>query len=265
MVNDSIGFVPTMGFLHDGHLSLVRAALDACDRVVVSIFVNPVQFGEGEDLEAYPRDSARDRALLYDLGVDEIWCPTVEEIYPEGVDNVARIEPPREFAQILCGKDRPVHFSGVATVLERLFKKIQPTDVYFGQKDYQQTRVVDWLIQEYFSGIRLHVESTVREEDGLAMSSRNVYLTDEDRKEALHLNNALQSVLERFKEGEQDVATLERVLRECLDVPGIRIQYAEIRDSYTLEAISEVKDSAVACIAAKIGKARLIDNVLLHV
>src|SRR3990167_2442266 len=179
-----IGFVPTMGALHEGHLSLIRAAQRDCKRVVVSIFVNPTQFEPHEDFEVYPRDLEGDRALLKEMGVTEVWLPSIREIYPEGVEQVVRIFPPDSLIQILCGKDRPHHFSGVATVVKRLFEHVKPTDVYFGQKDYQQTRVIHWLIQKMGQApfVRLHVLPTIREFDGLAMSSRNVYLLPEERK-----------------------------------------------------------------------------------
>ncbi len=261
----TVGFIPTMGSLHEGHLSLVRAAKRDCDKVVVSIFVNPTQFEPGEDFEQYPRDEARDRALLEEEGVDEIWCPTMEEIYPEGVDNVERIEPPAELASVLCGKDRPDHFLGVATVVKRLFEHVQPTDVYFGQKDYQQTRVIDWLIREYFPEIRLHVEPTVREVNGLAMSSRNAYLSKKERELSLLLSQSLGSMSKLFEQGERRVEVLEKSLRDGLVHPGIDLSYAEIRDAETLASLETVNHSAVAAIAAKIGDTRLIDNVLLNV
>lgn len=254
-INNRIGFVPTMGALHEGHLSLVRAARKDCDRVVVSIFVNPTQFGEGEDFDKYPRDLERDKNLLLEEGVDEIWCPTIAEIYPEGVENVTRIEPPQELTNALCGASRPDHFSGVATVVKRLFEKVQPTDVYFGQKDYQQTRVIDWLIKEFFPKIKLHVCETVREEDGLAMSSRNVYLNDEERKEALKISQYLKGVNKLFEQGK---GAVEDLLREA---PSY--EYAEIRDARTLARIDRVEGAAVLAVAVKFGKTRLIDNIIL--
>ncbi|KKR07687.1 MAG: pantoate-beta-alanine ligase, pantoate-beta-alanine ligase [Candidatus Peregrinibacteria bacterium GW2011_GWF2_39_17] len=260
---NSIGFVPTMGYLHEGHLSLVRAARQYCDRVVVSIFVNPTQFEPGEDFKRYPRDEERDRKMLEGLGVDEIWCPTVFDIYPEGFVNAERIEPPDALTSVLCGRDRPHHFSGVATVVKRLFEHVQPTDVYFGQKDFQQTRVVDWLIDRYFKGIRLHVLPTVREADGLAMSSRNVHLSGEERKHAVLLYQTLSEVKKRFESGERRVSVLLEAFEVLQNDPLMEVIYAEILEANYLKSISIVDRSAVVFGAVRMGKTRLIDNVEL--
>ena len=176
-----------------------------------------------------------------------------------------RIEPPTALSKILCGEDRPAHFSGVATVVKRLFERAHPTDVYFGQKDYQQTRVVDWLIQQYFPTIKLHVLPTVRELDGLAMSSRNVYLSKKEHGLALSLSQSLGGLSKLFERGERQVEVLGKFLNEGLNDPDIELRYAEIRDAQNLKSIERIEDSAVAVIAAKIGATRLIDNVLLHV
>lgn len=252
-----IGFVPTMGALHEGHLSLVRAALGECDKVVVSIFVNPTQFGKDEDFEKYPRDLERDKALLLREGEVEIWCPTVAEIYPEGIMGVDLVEPPRELTDFWCGKERPGHFAGVATVVKRLFEHVKPTDVYFGQKDYQQTRVIAWLIDEFFKGMKLHVLPTVREKDGLAMSSRNAYLNDGERVLAASLRQYLDYVNKLFEQGERGVDNL------LATVPG-NFEYAEIRDAKTLAKIDRVERPAVLAVAASFGKTRLIDNMVLN-
>jgi len=259
VTNNSLGFIPTMGALHEGHLSLVQAARRDCDKVVVSIFVNPTQFSEGEDFEKYPRDLERDKELLLKEGVDEIWCPTVEEIYPEGLKNVTRIEPPCELTNVLCGVSRPDHFFGVATVVKRLFEKVRPTDVYFGQKDFQQTRVIDWLIQKYFPQIKLHVLPTIREQDGLAMSSRNVYLNKKERELALSLSQSLRMANKLFEQGECEPKVLEQQLRDAFQ----SYEYAEIRDARSLKKINRVESEAVVAVAAKFGKVRLIDNILL--
>lgn len=251
-----IGFVPTMGAFHEGHLSLVRAALRDCDKVVVSIFVNPTQFARGEDFEKYPRDLERDKKSLLKEGEVEIWCPTVEEIYPEGIKEVNMIVPPRDLTDFWCGKVRLGHFAGVATVVKRLFEKVRPTDVYFGQKDYQQTRVVFWLIKEFFKGMRLHVLPTVREKDGLAMSSRNVYLNDDERVLAVSLSQYLDSVNKLFEQGERVVESL------LVKIPQ-SFEYADIRDAETLAKIARVERPAVLAVAAKFGKTRLIDNIIL--
>ncbi|MDP2624712.1 MAG: pantoate--beta-alanine ligase [Candidatus Peregrinibacteria bacterium] len=262
-VYPKIGFVPTMGFLHEGHLSLVRAARRECDRVVVSVFVNPVQFEANEDLGLYPRDEARDLELLRAEGVDEVWFPTVEDVYPEGLDNFERIHPPTYLTDVFCGIDRPNHFSGVATVVKRLFEKVQPTDAYFGQKDYQQTRIVDWLIQAYSPLIRLHVCPTVREPDGLAMSSRNTYLSSEERTLALQLRKALIGLEESFLSGQRSVEDLEQEFKVSLSSPDLELLYAEIRSAKDLKWLNEIQNKVVAAVAVRIGKTRLIDNVLL--
>lgn len=260
----SVGFVPTMGALHEGHLALVRRARAQCARVVVSVFVNPTQFEPTEDFEQYPRDVARDLALLKREGVDEIWVPSVSEIYPNGLDDVRWVKPPASLTQILCGVDRPRHFVGVATVLKRLFEHVQPTDAYFGQKDYQQTRVVHWLVRSFFPQMRLHVEETVREEDGLALSSRNVFLSSEEREWARVLPNALRRLKEAFDSGERDLLRLNEVLRVALIHPKIEVRYAELRDAETLQLVENMERPVVALVAVRIGKTRLIDNVLLH-
>jgi pantoate--beta-alanine ligase len=260
-----LGFVPTMGALHEGHLSLVRAARKECDRVVVSVFVNPTQFEPAEDLASYPHDEARDRALLEAEGVDDIWFPTMKDIYPEGIDSVDSILPPESLTKVLCGIDRPHHFEGVATVVKRLFEKVKPTDVYFGQKDFQQTRVIDWLINEYFKGVKLHVLPTIRESDGLAMSSRNVYLSDIDRSISLELSRSLGYLNKLFIQGEVDVRRLQLELSNRLNAfPEIEVKYAEIRDAKGLNVLDNIQDDAVVAVAAIVGKTRLIDNIVLH-
>lgn len=265
----SVGFVPTMGALHAGHLSLVRVAQAECDRVVVSIFVNPTQFGVGEGFEAYPRDLERDVALLRELGVDAVFVPNVEEIYPENADvSVCDLG---ELGRVLCAVSRPHHFPGVAQVVKRLFDIIQPDRAYFGQKDYQQTLVVKRLVQELDLPIEVVVVPTMRESDGLAMSSRNVYLSGEERRAALVLYRTLCAVRDAVREGEQRVGILEWMMRQMIEEELLaRLDYAEIRDAKTLERIEVVDGSSfvavrpvVVAVAVFFGKTRLIDNMLL--
>jgi pantoate--beta-alanine ligase len=260
-----IGFIPTMGFLHEGHLSLVREARRKCDRVVVSIFVNPTQFEPHEDFERYPRDLERDRFLLEKEGVDELWIPSIEEIYPEGSSHTPLLKPSPELSQILCGRDRPHHFVGVATVMQRLLQRVQPTDLYMGQKDYQQTRVVQWLLARDFSSVHLHVLPTVRESDGLAMSSRNVYLSSEERAVASRLYVSLQAVKDAFEQGEEDITFLQQRFREVLEHPMVHVLYAEARGVSDLRPLVRLTCSGegIFLAALRIGKIRLIDNLIL--
>lgn len=260
-----VGFIPTMGFLHEGHLSLVRQAREECGRVVVSIFVNPTQFEPHEDFEKYPRDLERDRGLLENEGVDELCVPSMEDIYPEGSAHVPLLAPPSELTQILCGQDRPHHFAGVATVMQRLLQRVQPTDLYMGQKDYQQTRVVQWLLDRTFPSIRLHVLPTVRESDGLAMSSRNVYLSAEERTVAVHLPAALQSVKRLFEQGETSASRLRQLFQSEVRHPKIQVLYAEVCDVSTLHPLVHLTRSGegIFLAAVRIGTTRLIDNIIL--
>jgi pantoate--beta-alanine ligase len=196
--------------------------------------------------------------------VTQVWFPTLDEIYPEGIENVSRFHPPDSLTQILCGRDRPHHFSGVATVVQRLFKTVQPTDVYFGQKDYQQTRIMDWLIQKHFPSIRLHVEPTVREADGLALSSRNIYLSIEERAVAPQLGHALQQVQREFENGNRSVQQLVETFHASLYSPLFSFIYAEIRDAETLNEMDFFADRPVVFVVAlKLGKTRLVDNIIL--
>jgi pantoate--beta-alanine ligase len=255
-----IGFVPTMGFLHDGHLALVRASVADCDATVVSIFVNPTQFGPGEDLSSYPRDAAGDERLCREAGVDILFMPDVEEVYPPG--DQTRIEP-GPLAAPLCGAFRPGHFRGVATVVAKLFNMVQPDRAYFGRKDYQQSLVVRRLVADLHMPLEVITLPTVREADGMAMSSRNAYLDAGQRARALCISQSLFAAQAAFAEGERDAARLRQIAEAKLsDVD--ELQYLELVDARTLEPLTgTVSASAALCIAAYVGATRLIDNVLL--
>jgi pantoate--beta-alanine ligase len=259
-----VGFVPTMGALHAGHLGLVREALDATDRVVVSIFVNPLQFGPAEDLERYPRPIDRDRELLAAAGAHLLYLPSVGEIYPEGFETTliqARLP------GHLCGLSRPGHFEGVLTVVLKLFQQVAPTHAFFGQKDYQQTVVLRRMVRDLDLDLDLEMRvcPTTREADGLAMSSRNAYLSPAERASAPVLKRALDLVVARFTAGEQDAASLLREASTLLSAtPGIAVQYFTIADPETLESrAGNARKGDLTALAVTLGKTRLIDNVLL--
>lgn len=251
----TIGFVPTMGALHEGHLSLMRAAKSECDVVVVSIFVNPTQFLVSEDFSGYPRDFEKDRLALEREGVDYLFCPESAEMYR--ISDMIKLRAPEGLVFVMCGKFRPGHFDGVLQVCAKLFNIIAPHKVYFGQKDYQQALIVKRLISDLDFGIEMKICPTVREVDGLALSSRNVYLKGEDRVRALMLSKLLFKVRDAFKTGERDVKKL-LALRE-----GIPAQYFEIRSAEDLSEIDKIEGRAVCALAVLIGDVRLIDNIIL--
>jgi len=258
-----IGFVPTMGYFHEGHLSLMRRARSECDIVVVSIFVNPIQFVPGEDYERYPRDVERDLRMAEGVGVDIVFHPSVEEMYPEGYATYVNVE---RLTEGLCGAFRPGHFRGVTTVVAKLFNIVMPHRAYFGEKDYQQLVVIKRMVRDLNFPIEIVPCPTVREEDGLAMSSRNVYLLPDERKAALSLSRGLMAAQKMFMSGERDAATLKRIVEEHLRSSElVRPQYVEVVDAETLEPIERVERDAVIAVAAFVGKARLIDNVVLRV
>jgi len=257
----SIAFVPTMGFLHEGHLSLVRDAGKRGDRLVASIFVNPTQFGPQEDYGAYPRDFERDRRLLDEAGVDVLFYPAAAEIYPPGFE--ARLEI-KELSAPLCGAFRPGHFSGVATVVAKLFNIVRPHVAVFGCKDYQQLQIIRRLALDLNFDIEIVGHPIVREADGLAMSSRNAYLNPEERKAALCLSRSLRCAEELVRRGERrasaivDAARAE-IAREAL----ARVEYLSLYDPDSLRAIDQVENAALLAMAVRIGRARLIDNIIL--
>jgi pantoate--beta-alanine ligase len=259
-----IGLVPTMGALHEGHLSLVRHARADDDTVVVSIFVNPTQFGPSEDYALYPRDPERDLALLRDLGTDLVFMPSAEEMYPKGFDTHVEVE---KLTQRLEGASRPGHLRGVATVVTKLFNVVQPHRAYFGQKDAQQLAVIRRLTRDLDLPIEVVGLPTVREPDGLAMSSRNAYLSPEERKAALVLYRSLEAAQELWRSGVRDASLIRRRINEMLAAPATgglaRVDYVSVADAETLEELETVDRPALVSVAVRIGKTRLIDNVTL--
>jgi pantoate--beta-alanine ligase len=255
----TIGLVPTMGALHAGHLSLVAASRARCDLTVVSVFVNPTQFGEGEDFEAYPRDLDGDAELLESAGVDVLFAPSVAVMYPEGA--VTRVEP-GPLGTVWCGASRPGHFTGVATVVTKLLSIVAPDVAFFGEKDYQQLKVIERVVADL--DIPTHVVGCpiVREPDGLALSSRNRYLTPEQHSHALVLSRALAHVQARVAAGETDGAAIQAELAAAIAAePGVTLDYAVVVDAGTLECVTELRREGRALVAARVGTARLIDNV----
>ena len=257
-----VGFVPTMGYLHEGHLALVRAARQRDDHVVVSIFVNPTQFGPAEDFERYPRDTERDLALLRDERVDAVFMPSLEEMYPDGASTFVDVE---GFTDVLEGAHRPGHFRGVATVVSMLFNILRPDRAYFGRKDAQQLLVVRKLARELHHGIEIVGLPIVREPDGLALSSRNAYLTAEERSAALVLSTALRRAEELFGSGERDAEPLCAAMRELIArEPLARVDYVSVADAETLRELERIDGPTLASLAVRIGSVRLIDNVTLE-
>lgn len=258
----TIGLVPTMGALHDGHLALVRASRERCDLTVVSVFVNPTQFGPNEDFDAYPRDIEADASLLAAEGVEVLFQPTVPVMYPAGA--VTRVDP-GPLGTVLCGASRPGHFTGVATVVTKLLGIVRPDVAFFGEKDYQQLKVIERVVADLDVGARIVGVPIVRERDGLALSSRNRYLTAEDRAHALVLSRALAHVREAVAAGETDVAALEATLAgEIGAEPGVTLDYARVVDAGTLDTVTVLQRSGRALVAARVGAARLIDNVAVE-
>jgi pantoate--beta-alanine ligase len=259
----SIGLVPTMGSLHEGHLSLLRAACARCDIVVMSLFVNPTQFGPGEDLERYPHDEERDLELAAEAGVDFVYAPPIEEVYPEGFSTHVEVE---GLTKVLCGdpsRRGPEHFRGVTTVVAKLFNSVQPDVAYFGQKDAQQAAAIRRMVRDLDFPVKIEVLPTVREDDGLAMSSRNAYLGAEDRERAAALSRALGAAEETAR-AESLAAGLEAARRE-LAAAGFEPEYLEARDPEDMTPAAELNGRPVlVAVAAQVGEARLIDNVLIQ-
>jgi pantoate--beta-alanine ligase len=257
----SVGFVPTMGYLHEGHLALVRRARAENETVVVSIFVNPLQFGPQEDYDRYPRDLDRDLYLLERESVDAVFAPSVSEMYPSGFSTAVVVTGP--IAERLEGEARPGHFRGVATVVTRLFGLVQPQRAYFGWKDAQQVLVVQRLVQDLALPVDIVPLPTVREADGLAMSSRNVYLSPEERVAASAIPRALFAALERFRSGERAAAAFRELVQRTLTTTPVRLEYVSVSDLETFQEVEYVERPALLLVAAWIGTTRLIDNVLL--
>jgi len=258
----SIGFVPTMGYLHKGHLSLVEAARKENDVVVVSIFVNPTQFGPNEDYNRYPRDLERDLRLLEPIGVDYVFNPSVEEMYPAIYSTYVEEV---ELSKYLCGASRPGHFRGVCTVVTKLFNIVKPTKAYFGQKDAQQFRVLKRMVRDLNMDVEMIEMPIVREEDGLAMSSRNVYLNPEERKEATRLYKSLLKAKELIESGERDVQKIKSEMLKILDHPLLKVDYVEVVDEETLRPVEKIERKVIVALAVFVGKARLIDNMIFEV
>jgi pantoate--beta-alanine ligase len=258
----TIGFVPTMGFLHEGHVSLMRRARQECGVVVVSIFVNPTQFGPNEDLDRYPRDEAGDRAQCEAAGVDVLFMPKASGMYPEKPSVFVTVE---GITDILEGAARPGHFRGVATVVAKLFNIVKPHKAFFGQKDYQQCAVIRRMVKGLNMDVDLVVLPTAREPDGLAMSSRNSYLSADERRKAAAIYRALSAAEHLAKAGVREPEKLKnKMLAVLREVPGIEIDYVEVVDHETLEPLSSGKEVMVLLVAVRIGRTRLIDNLVIQ-
>jgi len=259
----SIGFVPTMGFLHEGHLSLMRRAKAENDFMAISIFVNPLQFGAGEDYDEYPRDLERDQALAEMVGCDLIFHPSVREMYPAGYATFVKVE---KLTEGLCGASRPGHFLGVTTVVTKLFNLVRPDRAYFGQKDAQQAFVIKKMVEDLNMNLEVIILPTVREPDGLAMSSRNKYLTPEQRKEAVVLYKSLKEAEKLIKKGETEAKTIkDSIFHIISQAPQAKVDYIEIVDTEELRPVYEIQGECLIAIAVKFGRTRLIDNILVGV
>lgn len=259
-----IGFVPTMGYLHDGHVSLVTAARERCDVVVMSIFVNPLQFGPHEDFDRYPRDLERDCSIAAKAGVDLLFAPSVAEMYPQPIltnVSVAKVSEP------LCGRSRPGHFDGVATVVLKLFQIVQPDEAFFGQKDAQQLAVIEQMVADLSVPVRIVPCPIVREADGLAMSSRNVYLSPEEREQAVVLYQSLRRAESWLRPGEEAAAIRERLVALISEKPLAEIDYVEILTYPRLTAIDRLEPGmrVIVALAVRFGKTRLIDNLIVTI
>jgi len=262
-IGGSVGFVPTMGYLHDGHLELVRRARAENITVIASIFVNPSQFGTQEDFTSYPRDTERDLAMLEEENVRLVFMPAIEEMYPQGFSTWVDVE---EITERLEGESRPGHFRGVATVVAKLFNIVQPDSAYFGQKDAQQLAVICRMVSDLGLNLDIVAVPTVREPDGLAMSSRNIFLTAEERKAALVLWKALCLARGHWEKGQRDVASLRQEMASLIEhEPFANIDYISIADPETLQEIDVIDSPALVSLAVRIGGTRLIDNTMLGV
>ncbi len=259
----TVGFVPTMGFLHEGHMSLVRESLKKADVTVVSIFVNPTQFGPKEDFKDYPRNINRDTEILKKEGVDYLFFPGNEEIYPDRYKTYVEVH---DLQDKLCGRSRPSHFRGVCTVVLKLFNIIGPDFVYFGQKDAQQAVILKKMAEDLNLKVKVEALPIVREEDGLALSSRNTYLSQEERRAALVLSRSLDEARQMVENGESDADLIKNRMREMIgQEPLARIDYVEIVDMEDLDPVSTIEKKALAALAVFVGKVRLIDNTILRV
>jgi pantoate--beta-alanine ligase len=260
----TIGLVPTMGFLHQGHLALVKEARNSCELVVVSIFVNPIQFGAGEDFEEYPRDLEKDTRLLEQAGADAVFAPAIKEMYPQGYSTFVDVL--GQISEKLCAQSRPGHFRGVCTVVTKLFHICLPDKAFFGQKDAQQAMIIEKMVRELNFPLSIVRVPIVREEDGLALSSRNVYLDPEQRAQAVVLYRSLLAARDLIKTGERNIERVKSLLEQIIkSSPGASIEYIEIYDAHDLADIHEIKGSVLIALAVKFGKTRLIDNLIVEV
>jgi pantoate--beta-alanine ligase len=259
----TLGCVPTMGYFHEGHLSLLRRARAECDVVIVTLFVNPTQFGPREDFSAYPRDFERDCQLAEAEGVDILFAPTTEAMYPDDYETYVQVE---KLTQPLCGATRPTHFRGVTTVVAKLFNITQPHRAYLGLKDYQQCLVVHKMVRDLNFDVEIIPCPIVREPDGLAMSSRNAYLNPEERQAALSLNGALRHAEEIVRQGERDARIVRDTVQAMIAAePLAQIDYVEVVDAETLQPVERIEQKTLVALAVKFGRARLIDNAVLEV
>jgi pantoate--beta-alanine ligase len=256
----TIAFVPTMGFFHEGHLSLMREGRKRCDLLIVSLFVNPTQFGPSEDFQKYPRDFERDRTMAEEVGVDLFFAPEAKEMYPPDHQTVVRVD---KVTRGLCGRSRPTHFQGVATVVTMLFNIVMPHIAIFGEKDFQQLATIRQMVKDLHMDVEIIGMPTVREADGLAMSSRNIYLRPEERQAALSLHRSLKRAEQLLQKGERKA---EKILKEMegivLSEPLIKIDYVQVCNPTTLEDLIEIEGDVVIALAAYVGKTRLIDNLI---
>jgi len=258
----TIGFVPTMGYLHEGHLSLIRAARKECDAVVVSIFVNPMQFGPKEHFKEYPRDLERDKGLAGEAGADIVFYPSSEEMYSEGFSTFVNVE--GRYTETLCAFSRPGHFKGVATVVLKLLNIVSPDVSYFGQKDAQQAAVIKKMIKDLNMDTDIRIMPIVREDDGLAMSSRNVYLSEDERRQALNLYRSLEKAKEMVCGGEASSTAIKSEMKRIIEEgKDLKIDYIETVDADSLEPVETVKENTLIAVAVFIGKTRLIDNIII--
>ena len=257
----TIAFVPTMGFLHEGHLELVRAGTEHSSKLVVSIFVNPTQFAPNEDFDQYPSDEKGDLKKAHSAGVDIVFKPSVEEMYPDGSETVVRVE---KLPMHLCGLSRPGHFDGVTTVVAKLFNIVKPHIAVFGQKDYQQLTVISKMVIDLNMDIRILGVPTYRESDGLAMSSRNSYLSEEERRSALCLKKSLDLACELFRSGEKETAVVKNAVCSLIrSYPFTEIDYVNLCDPVTLDDVHILSENSLLALAVHVGKTRLIDNCVL--
>ena len=259
--NKLIGFIPTMGYLHEGHLNLMRTARKQADTVIASVFVNPMQFAPNEDFKKYPRDIKKDEELARACGVDVVFYPSDKDMYPPGFSTSVNVD---KLTDVMEGASRPGHFKGVTTAVMKLFEIVKPDIAYFGQKDAQQAAVIKKMVEDLNMDITLKIMPTVREEDGLAMSSRNAYLSKPERKDAACLYESLKLAEEAFSSGEKNAKKIKKIIKDTISKkPSAKIDYISIVNAESLESVTELKGKALVALAVFVGKTRLIDNIIL--